>query len=118
MCVMPMLTRCCRFRYCSLCTHHETPHPIIARDTVRDAKIHEPFEYAVNGDAINCVVISEHPGDIQMRVCRPARQQARQHRNAWLRKALAGGANGGICCGQMIEVGGLHGQLYLTPGWW
>ena len=83
MCVMPMLTRCCRFRYCPLRIHHETPHPIIAGDAMRNALIDEPFEYAVNGDAINRVVISQHCGDIQMRICRPASQQASQHRNAW-----------------------------------
>ena len=116
--VMSVLTRWCRFRHYPLRIHHETPHPIIAGDAVRDTKFHEPFEYAVYRDAINRVVISEHSGDIQMRVCRPARQQARQHRNARLREALAGGTDGGICDGQMIEVGGLHGQLHLTPGWW
>jgi hypothetical protein len=43
MCVMPVLTRRCRFRRCRLRIYHETPHPIIARDAVRDTLIDEPF---------------------------------------------------------------------------
>ena len=116
--MMPMLTRWCRFRHGARCIHHEPPHPVIARDAVRNALINEPFEYAVHGDTINRVVIFDHPSDIQMRVCRPARQQARQYRDAWLREALAGGADGGFGRDKMIEVGGLHGQLHFTPGRW
>ena len=114
--MMAVLTRCCRFRYCPLCIHHESPNPIIASNAVRNAKIHEPFEHTVHGDAINRVMIFDHRGDIQMRSRRSTRQQTSQHRNARLREPLAGGADGGIGCGEMIEVGGLHGELHLTPG--
>lgn len=83
-----------------------------------DALIHQPFEHPVNGDAINRVVISDHPSNIQMRSCRATRQQAGQHRNTWLRQALAGGADVRFRGGKMGEIGGLHEESHLTRWRW
>ena len=106
------------FGRCLLWVDHEPPHPVVARDAMGNTLIHQPFQYPVDGDTINGMVIDEHASDIQMRCRALACQQAGQHRNARLREALAGGADGGFGGRQMGEVGGLHGELHLTRCEW
>ena len=106
------------FGRCLLWVDHEPPHPVVAGNPMGDTLIHQPFEYPVDGDTINGMVIDQHASDIQMRCRALACQQAGQHRNSRLGEALAGGADGGFGGGKMIEVGGLHGELHLTPGCW
>ena len=106
------------FGRCLLWVDHEPPHPVITSNPMRDTLIHQPFEYPVDGDTINGMVIDEHASDIQMRCRALACQQAGQHRNSRLREALAGGADGGFGVGKLGEVGGLHGELHLTRWKW
>ena len=114
--VVAVLPRWCRFRRCRLRIHHEAPHAIVPGDSVRNALIYQPLEHAVHRDAVDRVVILDHPRDVQMRSRRSARQQARQHRDARLCEALAGGADGDFGRVKMIEICAFHGELHFTPG--
>ena len=106
------------FGRCLLWIDHKAPHPVIASDAMRDALIHQPFEYPVNGDAINCVVIGQHASNIQMRCRALACQQASQHRNTRLCQPFTGCADGGFGGGKMCEISGRHEELHLTRWWW
>jgi hypothetical protein len=88
--------------------NHKTPHPIIARNAMRDADAYQPIQHAINSDAINCVMLRNGGGNIQMRNRMIAGEKSGQHRHSRISHALTRRAQYGFGFRDFGEVGGFH----------
>ena len=89
--------------------HHESPHPIIARDAMRNADLDQPIEHPIHRHPIDRLMRGDGRRHILMRDGMICGKQRCQYCHAWLREPFAGSADVRFGFGDAGMVGWFHG---------